>query len=177
MLGNLCMWHIKALQVLLLFMILKSRHGCWRHIPFSHLAAINSAQHNSMFSHWYDFVRFISHVYHLWSWHHVQSSIRFIAPLYTPESPTALSSKPISWCHRCHVIHTCVWILVQLDMTSWFPPVVFSGALVHPFITHSIISQISKCIFDVHTCWRVLFHWAWSHVFSPFSFLVPLYTH
>ena len=61
-----------------------------------------------------DFVRFIWHVCHLWSWHLVVSLFRFIAPLYTLESPTAFSSNHISWSHRCLVIHTCWWILVHL---------------------------------------------------------------
>ena len=61
------------------------------------------------------------HVCYLWSRPDVLSSCRFIALVYTPESPTDLYSTHISWSRRCHVIHTCCWTMVHLAWHHAFP--------------------------------------------------------
>ena len=96
-----------------------------------------------------------------------------------PLSPTAFSSKHISWSRFCHVNHTCWWTLVHLTWVQTFL-VWFSVTLLHSFISHIVISQTCSsvlCCQHYHTCWWLLAHRRWHHVFSSFRFLVLLYTH
>ena len=96
-----------------------------------------------------------------------------------PLSPTAFSSKHISWSRFCHVNHTCWWTLVHLTWVQTFL-VWFSVTLLHSFISHIVITQTCSsvlCCQHYHTCWWLLAHRTWHHVFSSFRFLVPLYTH
>ena len=73
------------------------------------------------------------------------------------------------------------WMLVHFDMTSWFPPVGFCGTLVHPPITHSVISRTPKCHWCRPTLPDMLMGLGMTPCFLPVHFsctlVHPWFTH
>jgi hypothetical protein len=145
-------------------------HWTWRHVFLTCYMLVAFGTSDMISCYW--------HVYHLWSGLDVLYRFRLFHCLH-PLSPTAFSSKHISWSRFCHVNHTCWWTLVHLTWVQTFL-VWFSVTLLHSFISHIVITQTCSsvlCCQHYHTCWWLLAHRRWHHVFSSFRFLVLLYTH
>ena len=110
-------------------------HWTWRHVFLTCYMLVAFGTSDMISCYW--------HVYHLWSGHDVLYRFRLFHCLH-PLSPTAFSSKHISWYCFCHVNHTCWWTLVHLTWVRCPPPTWSSGC-------RPLVSSMFTCVINVST--------------------------